>query len=143
MTFQSLKENNNPQIWIQEIKIVDYLIIGTTIRIGREMLCLPYVGFFLSTTSTNFDISINLSCIFSIIKIKSNKLSTTKESGIMPGSMGFMNLWHFDKVRGLRQRLSNLFSLFRLVAKSVSLMIFIQLRKSRVGFNFEPMRRYG
>ena len=103
----------------------------------------PVCGIFLSTTSTNFDISINLSCIFSIIKIKSNKLSTTKESGIMPGSMGFMNLWHIKKVRGLRQRLSNLFSLYRLVAKSVSLMIFIQLRKSRVGFNFEPMRRYG
>ena len=45
MTFQSLKENNHPQIWIQEMKIVDYLMIGATIRIGREMLCLPYTGF--------------------------------------------------------------------------------------------------
>ena len=46
MTFQSLKENNHPQIWTQEIKIVDYLMIGAAIRIGREILCLPYVGFF-------------------------------------------------------------------------------------------------
>ena len=46
MTFQSLKENNDPQIWIQEMKIVDYLMIGATIRIGREILCLPYAGFF-------------------------------------------------------------------------------------------------
>ena len=45
MTFQSLKENNHPQIWIQEMKIVDYLMIGATIRIGREILCLPYAGF--------------------------------------------------------------------------------------------------
>ena len=46
MTFQSLKESNHPQILIQEMKIVDYLMIGATIRIGREMLCLPYAGFF-------------------------------------------------------------------------------------------------
>ena len=46
MTFQSLKENNHPQIWIQEMKIVDYLRFGATIRIGREMLCLPYAGNF-------------------------------------------------------------------------------------------------
>ena len=46
MTFQSLKENNHPQIWIQEMKIVAYLMIGATIRIGREILCLPYAGFF-------------------------------------------------------------------------------------------------
>jgi hypothetical protein len=45
MTFQSLKENNHPLIWIQEMKIVDYLMIGAPIRIGREMLCLPYAGF--------------------------------------------------------------------------------------------------
>ena len=49
MTFQSLKENNHPQIWIQEMKIVDYLMIGATIRIGREILCLLYAGFFKST----------------------------------------------------------------------------------------------
>ena len=48
MTFQSLKENNHPQIWIQELKIVDYLMIGATIRIGREILRLPYAGFFLT-----------------------------------------------------------------------------------------------
>ena len=47
MTFQSLKENNHPQIWIKEMKIVDYLLIGATIRIGRQMLCLTYAGFFL------------------------------------------------------------------------------------------------
>jgi hypothetical protein len=47
MTFQSLKENNHPQIWIQEMKIVDYLMIGATIRIGREMLCLPSAGFLI------------------------------------------------------------------------------------------------
>ena len=29
------------------MKIVDYLMIGATIRIGREMLCLPYAGFFI------------------------------------------------------------------------------------------------
>ena len=45
MAFQSLKENNHPQIWIQEIKIVDYFMIGATIPIGREMLSLPYAGF--------------------------------------------------------------------------------------------------
>ena len=45
MTFQSLKENNHPQIWIQEMKIVDYLMIDATIRIGRESWCLPYAGF--------------------------------------------------------------------------------------------------
>ena len=48
MTFQSLKENNHPQIWIQEMKIVEYLMIGATIRIGREILCLPYAGFFVT-----------------------------------------------------------------------------------------------
>ena len=36
MTFQSLKENNHPQIWIQEMKIVDYLMIGATIRIAER-----------------------------------------------------------------------------------------------------------
>ena len=46
MTFQSLKENNHPQIWIKEMKIVDYLMIGATIRIGQEILCLPYAGFY-------------------------------------------------------------------------------------------------
>ena len=51
MTFQSLKENNHPQIWIQEMKIVDYLMIGATIRIGREILRLPYAGFFLADYS--------------------------------------------------------------------------------------------
>ena len=49
MTFQSLKENNHPQIWIQEMKIVDYLLIGATIRSGREILCLPYAGLFSIT----------------------------------------------------------------------------------------------
>ena len=49
MTFQSLKENNHPQIWIQEMKIVDYLMIGATIRISREILFLPYAGFFMET----------------------------------------------------------------------------------------------
>ena len=44
MTFQSLKGNNHPQIWIREMKIVDYFMIGATIRIGQEMLCLPYTG---------------------------------------------------------------------------------------------------
>ena len=34
-------------MWIQEMKIVDNLMMGATIRIGREMLCLPYAGFFL------------------------------------------------------------------------------------------------
>ena len=47
MTFQCLKENSHPQIWIEEMKIVNYLMIGATIRIGREILCLPYAGFFL------------------------------------------------------------------------------------------------
>ena len=51
MTFLSLKENNHPQIWIKEMKIVDYLMIGATIRIGREMLCLPYAGFFNITSN--------------------------------------------------------------------------------------------
>ena len=30
---------------IQEMKIVDYLMIGATIHIGQEMLYLPYAGF--------------------------------------------------------------------------------------------------
>ena len=47
MTFQSLKENNHHQIWIKEMKIVDYYMIGATIRIGQEILCLPYAGFFV------------------------------------------------------------------------------------------------
>ena len=47
MTFQSLKENNPPQIWIQKMKIVDYLMISATIRIGQDILCLPYAFFFL------------------------------------------------------------------------------------------------
>ena len=46
MTFQSLTENNHPQIWIQEMKIVDCLMISPTIRISQEILCLPYAGFF-------------------------------------------------------------------------------------------------
>ena len=46
MTFQSLKENNHPQIWILEMEIVDYLMIGATIPIGREILCLLYARFF-------------------------------------------------------------------------------------------------
>ena len=46
MTFQSLKENNDPQLWIQEMKIFDYLMICATIHIGRKILCLPYAGFF-------------------------------------------------------------------------------------------------
>ena len=46
MTFQSLQGNIYPQIWIQEMKIVDYLMISATIRIGQMILCLPYVGFF-------------------------------------------------------------------------------------------------
>ena len=46
MKFQSLKENNHPQIWIQERKIVDYFMIGATISIGREILCLLYAEFF-------------------------------------------------------------------------------------------------
>ena len=45
MTFQSLKENNHLQIWIKEMKIVDYLMIGATFRIGRDILFLPYAGF--------------------------------------------------------------------------------------------------
>ena len=28
------------------MKIVDYLMIGATIRISREILCLQYAGFF-------------------------------------------------------------------------------------------------
>ena len=28
------------------MKIVDYLMIGAIIRIGREILCLPYAGLF-------------------------------------------------------------------------------------------------
>ena len=48
MTFQSLKENNNPKIWIKEMEIVDYLMIGATICIGQKILCLPYAGFFFS-----------------------------------------------------------------------------------------------
>ena len=47
MTFQSLKENNHPPIWKQKMKIVDYLMIGATIRIGREILCLPYFFFLM------------------------------------------------------------------------------------------------
>ena len=46
MRFQNLKENNHPQIWILERKIVDYLMINAIIRIGREILCLPCAGFF-------------------------------------------------------------------------------------------------
>ena len=57
MTFQSLKENNHPQIWIQEMKIVDYLMIGATIRIGREMLCLPYGGFLMG--GSNLEVKIH------------------------------------------------------------------------------------
>ena len=46
MTPQNLKENNLPQVWIHEMKIVDYLMIGATIGIGREILCFLYAGFF-------------------------------------------------------------------------------------------------
>ena len=53
MTFQCLKENNQPQIWIKEMKIVDYLMIGPTIRIAREILCLPYAGFFLEYSKSS------------------------------------------------------------------------------------------
>ena len=56
MTFQSLKEKNHPQIWIQEMKIVDYLMIGATIHIGREILCLPYAGFFILSFVKTFEI---------------------------------------------------------------------------------------
>ena len=28
------------------MKIVDYLMISATIRIGQEIICLPYAGFF-------------------------------------------------------------------------------------------------
>ena len=59
MTFQSLKENNHPQIWIQEMKIVDYLMIGATIHIGREILCLPYVGFFFVNQYKNIYSKLN------------------------------------------------------------------------------------
>ena len=62
MTFQSLKENNHPHIWIQDMKIVDYLMIGATIRIGREILCLPYAGFFLNVLKPKL-FSIFLLCI--------------------------------------------------------------------------------
>ena len=54
MTFQGLKENNHPQIWIQEMKIVDYLMISAAIRIGREILCLPYAGFLFDQFFSNF-----------------------------------------------------------------------------------------
>ena len=56
MTFQSLKESNHPQIWIQEMKIVDYLMIGATIRIVREILCLPHAGFFMFKSQKNTDL---------------------------------------------------------------------------------------
>ena len=62
MTSQSLKENNHPHIWIQDMKIVDYLMIGATIRIGREILCLPYAGFFLNVLKPKL-VSIFLLCI--------------------------------------------------------------------------------
>ena len=35
------------------MEIVDYLMIGATIRIGWEILCLPYAGFFLSALLGN------------------------------------------------------------------------------------------
>ena len=60
---------------------------------------------------------------FQLSNLKVTNYQQQQKSGIMPGLMGFMNLWHIDKVRGFRQRLSNLFSLNRLVAMSVSLMI--------------------
>ena len=31
------------------MKIVDYLMIGATIRIGQEILCLRYAGFLTAT----------------------------------------------------------------------------------------------
>ena len=47
MTFQSIKEKKSPSIWIQEMKIVDYLMISATIRIGRERDALsPVCGIF-------------------------------------------------------------------------------------------------
>ena len=42
---QSFPKKNHPQIWIQEVKNVDRLIIGATIRISQESWCLPYAGF--------------------------------------------------------------------------------------------------
>ena len=35
------------------MKIVDYLMIGATIRIGRQILCLPYAGFFQRSLSVD------------------------------------------------------------------------------------------
>ena len=36
------------------MKIVDYLMFGATIRIGQEMLCLPYAGSFLTVYKSEF-----------------------------------------------------------------------------------------
>ena len=45
------------------MKIMDYLMIGATIRIGQEMLCLPYSGFLpkrsLMVPNYYFDIQMN------------------------------------------------------------------------------------
>ena len=62
MRFQNLKENNQPQIWILEMKIVDYLMINATIRIGQEILCLPCAGFFgmIIPNGTNFSEMLHL-----------------------------------------------------------------------------------
>ena len=35
------------------MKIVDYLMIGATIRIGQEILCLPYAGFLLQSNGAS------------------------------------------------------------------------------------------
>ena len=65
MTFQSLKENIHPQIWIKEMKIVDYLMIGATIRIGQDILCLPYVwDFYVFLHNTLFKVVITAIAFF-------------------------------------------------------------------------------
>ena len=39
--------------WVLGILGPPYCGIGATIRIGREMLCLPYAGFFFTKTKIN------------------------------------------------------------------------------------------
>ena len=51
-----------------------FFVICATIRIGREMLCLPYVGSFISKFTTGYGSGVFIVCIF----VSVNKLQFSK-----------------------------------------------------------------
>ena len=46
------------------MKIVDYLMIGATIRIGWEILCLPYAGFCIGNFMKKYSLKLALAYIY-------------------------------------------------------------------------------